>query len=227
MKPIATASALLVICLNVSSAEPAGIIEGRVTLTDPPRAEARIDLKSHPKIEDLHPNGLVTRRYEVGEDGGLKNALVYLRGDFPDAKFEPLEKPVTLEHAKGLFQPYVSGVQMGQPLELRNSDRCTFHTVAAVNKTFNYSGTAVCRFNSAEVPVKFKCDLHPWNFAYVGVFSHPFFTTTDNDGRFKIGEVPPGRHALEMFHPATGKLTKEVLVEEQKTVKMDFSVKPK
>jgi hypothetical protein len=95
------------------------------------------------------------------------------------------------------------------------------------NREFNYAFATACRFANAEVPVKFKCDVHPWNFAYVGVFSHPFFTTTDKDGSFKIGAVPSGRYTLEMFHPATGKTTKEVVVENQKIVKVDFSVIPK
>jgi len=227
MKTIAATPALLLICVNVGSAEPSGIIEGSVTLAGPPRPEARINLISHPQLETIHPEGLMTRRYEVGDEGGLKNVLIYLRGDFPDLKSEPPEKPVTLEHVKGLFQPYVSGIQVGQTFKLQNTDRCNFHAVATANREFSYAFATTGRFKSAEVPVKFKCNLHPWNYAYVGVFSHPFFTTTDKDGSFKIGAVPPGRYTLEIFHPATGKTTKEVLVENQKTVKVDFSVRPK
>src|SRR5438094_918627 len=66
MKTIGTASALLVICFNVGGAEPSGVIEGRVTLAGPPRPETRIDLTSHPQIEAVHPDGLMTRRFEVG-----------------------------------------------------------------------------------------------------------------------------------------------------------------
>lgn len=71
-----------------------------------------------------------------------------------------------------------------------------------------------------------KCDLHPWNVAYVGVFSHPYFTITDKDGTFTIPSVPPGRYTLEICHPRSGKIAKEVAVSDDKTV-TDFTVTAK
>ena len=34
--------------------------------------------------------------------------------------------------------------------------------------------------------VPFKCDVHGWMNAYVGVLDHPFFAVTDADGTFEI-----------------------------------------
>ena len=67
----------------------------------------------------------------------------------------------------------------------------------------------------------------PWNYAYVGVFSHPFFATTDKDGFFKIDGVPSGRYTLEMFHPRSGKTNRAVLVEAQKAAKVDLFLVPR
>ena len=36
-------------------------------------------------------------------------------------------------------------------------------------------------YPKADVMVKFKCDVHPWMFSYVGVLSHPYFAVTDAD----------------------------------------------
>ena len=44
---------------------------------------------------------------------------------------------------------------------------------------------------------------------------------------FKIGAVPTGRYTVEIFHPASGKQTNEVLVAKSKIVKVNFSVNPK
>jgi hypothetical protein len=51
--------------------------------------------------------------------------------------------------------------------------------------------------------VRFKCDVHPWMFAYVGVVEHPFFAVTDKDGAFKISDVPNGKYTIEAYHPKT------------------------
>jgi hypothetical protein len=88
------------------------------------------------------------------------------------------------------------------------------------------SETVSRTFTAPEVAVRFKCDLHPWNFAYVGVFTHPFFAVTGEDGRFTIPNVPPGRYTLEIFHPKTGKSAKEIVVSNGRTV-TEFSVRAK
>jgi hypothetical protein len=74
--------------------------------------------------------------------------------------------------------------------------------------------------------VQFKCDLHPWNYAYVGVFAHPFFAVTDQDGRFAIHGVPAGHHDLAIFHSKGGTSTKPIAVTDQLTT-MDFEVTAK
>ena len=74
--------------------------------------------------------------------------------------------------------------------------------------------------------MRFKCDLHPWNYAYVGVFAHPYFAVTDEQGRFTIPGVPAGRHSIEIFHPKGGTNAKPVLVAD-KVVTVDFEVTAK
>ena len=45
--------------------------------------------------------------------------------------------------------------------------------------------------------LSFKCDVHPWMFAYVCVSEHPCFAVSGKDGTFKIKDVPPGKYTLE------------------------------
>jgi hypothetical protein len=73
---------------------------------------------------------------------------------------------------------------------------------------------------------RFKCDLHPWNYAYVGVFSYPFFAVTDELGRYTISGVPVGNYTVEVFHPKSGTTSKPVVVADKMT-KVDFEVTAK
>ena len=95
--------------------------------------------------------------------------------------------------------PHVLGVQVGQPMVVRNSDP-EIHNVhfapdnsPARNLTLANAGqsTTVSVDTSEASPVGVDCANHSWMTAYLGVFPHPFFATTGPDGRFEIGRVPP------------------------------------
>jgi len=77
--------------------------------------------------------------------------------------------------------------------------------------------------------VRFKCDVHPWMFAYVGVVEHPFFAVTDKDGNFKVSGVPNGNYTIEAYHPKTHGAnpgeTQEITVNGD--TKVDFTIKLK
>ena len=47
-------------------------------------------------------------------------------------------------------------------------------------------------FDKAEAVFHIKCDVHPWMSAYVGVFTHPFYSVTGADGKFTISGPRPG-----------------------------------
>ena len=47
-------------------------------------------------------------------------------------------------------------------------------------------------FTAKEVMVPFKCDVHGWMNAYVGVLDHPYFAVTDDDGKFELKDAAAG-----------------------------------
>lgn len=219
---------LVLIACSLALGSHASDITGRVTLKGKPPPERIVDLKSDAALAAKHPNGLTTRHYQVSADGGLQHVLVYVRDTFDGVTFEQPGTTAALDHAGGLFQPYVMGIRVGQPLQLKCSDGtiCSFHTAPKANRAFAISpfhDTASRAFTEPEVPVRFKCDLHPWNYAYVGVFAHPFFTVTDERGQFTIRGVPLGRHTLEIFHPKGGTNAKQIVVTD-KVGTVDFEM---
>ena len=77
-------------------------------------------------------------------------------------------------------------MRVGQPLEIVNSDP-TLHNIHAMpkgNSEFNngqpIQGMKMTHtFDKPEVMVPFKCDVHGWMNAYVGVLDHPYFAVTE------------------------------------------------
>jgi hypothetical protein len=69
-------------------------------------------------------------------------------------------------------------------------------------------------FSKPEDFLKFKCDVHPWMFAWVSIFDNPYFAISEKDGTFKIANVPPGKYTLKAQHRKAGTVTQEIEVKE-------------
>jgi hypothetical protein len=78
-------------------------------------------------------------------------------------------------------------------------------------------------FPAEESFLRFKCDVHPWMFAYVTVVDNPYFSVSGKDGTFKISNVPPGKYTIEAAHRKAGKVTKDIEVTDGNN-KLDFTL---
>jgi hypothetical protein len=74
------------------------------------------------------------------------------------------------------------------------------------------------------IPV--KCDLHPWMKGYVAVLTHPFYDTTEPDGKFVLSDLPQGTYEIEIWHEALGARTAEVTLAVDETKTVDFTLSP-
>ena len=176
-----------------------------------------------------------TEYYVVGDGGGLGNVFVYVKeglaGSYlKDADDFDEDETVVLDQNGCRYTPHVFGVQVGQTVQIVNSDPTlhNIHATPAVNAEFNtgqpIQGMSMERtFDSVEVMVPFKCDVHGWMNAYVGVLDHPYFATTGSDGAFDIGNLPAGNYVIEAWHEMLGVQTQNVTVGDGATANVAFT----
>jgi len=225
------ASLTLGLALSVHAAD-SGVISGKVTLNGAPPAEKSIDMGADKACKASHPEAVTTRHYVVDANKGLANVFVYVKDGLAGKKFTAPTTPVSLDQHGCLYNPYVVGLQVGQPLEVSNSDQTTHnvHAMGTKNPEFNLGQPPSKKdqkiFTKPEVFVKFKCDVHPWMFAYVGVVDSPFFAVTGADGSYKLTGLPPGEYTVAAIHPKAGEQTFKVKVAAAE-VKQDFALAPK
>ena len=209
----------------------AGTVSGRVTFDGTPGKPVTLRMESDPAC--VQPGASTTAEsLVVGEGGALQNVFVYVKDGLGDLRFPVPPAPVVLDQKGCRYAPHVLGVQVGQPLEVLNSDP-TLHNVHALptaNREFNTGQPLagmkhIHRFSTREVMVPFKCDVHPWMRAFVGVLDHPYFGVTTADGTFTLEGLPPGTYTVEAWHETLGMQTQSVTIGAKESRDVAFSFK--
>jgi plastocyanin len=163
---------------------------------------------------------------------GLKDAVVWLeRASPPAVDTNRARKPAIMDQVEFFFVPHVLAIRAGQPVEFRNSDAAN-HGVTAKSlrqeNCFNIvtppSGSYTHTFSADSRPVAIGCPIHSGMGAWIWVFEHPYYATTDAKGRFRIADVPPGKHTLVVRHVEANFTHKHKLeVEPKKTTRVIVS----
>ena len=208
-------------------------IHGRVWLAGTPPPEIPIPSGACGDLPSLQSKPITTRHYLVTPDGRLANVLVYIKDGLPPSGFAVPTNRASLALANCLYEPYVMGVQAGQVMTIRNSDPLThsLHSTSKLNRQVNFAlSTGQTRnliFAKPEIfpLVRMSCDLHPWEFAYIGVLPHPFFAVTDGEGMFSFrAGLPPGKYLIAAFHVKAGESVQEISVGENDAKFLEFSL---
>ena len=169
----------------------------------------------------------------VGSDGkSLANVFVYVKDGLGNYVYDPPSEMAHIDQKECRYHPHVFGMRVGQQLEISNSDP-TLHNIHATPKSnteFNngqpIQGMKMTHtFTQREVMVPFKCDVHGWMNAYVGVLDHPYFATTGTDGTFSLKSLPPGTYTNEAWHERLGASTQSVTLGAKETKDVAFTFK--
>jgi hypothetical protein len=109
-----------------------------------------------------------------------------------------------------MYDPHVLAVMAGQDFVVKNSDPFlhNVHALSEVNPPFNFGqpnvdpGKKVDPAPKAAEYFHVKCDVHPWMSAYIGVFEHPFFAVTKEDGTFTLPTkgLADGDYTVTFWH---------------------------
>jgi hypothetical protein len=147
------------------------------------------------------------------ENGGIKNVVVMLyvkpRQKAPEAHpsyADKLNEPARLDNQNCRFEPHVLAMQTGQKLLIGNKDQVGHNTNAALSgQPFNELIGAEAddiqkTIDVAErLPAAISCNIHPWMRAYLVVTEHPYVAVTDENGEFKIENLPTGEWTFQIW----------------------------
>jgi plastocyanin len=142
----------------------------------------------------------------------------------------PTVKPVINQKAL-VFLPHVTVIQQGTTVDFLNSDTVQHNvfwpSISGDKKDRHNLGSwpkgemRSFQFNTPGV-VPVLCNVHPEMSAFIVVSPTPYFTETDDDGNFKIDNVPDGKYNVVAWREGMKLQTKVVSV--KGTGKVEFAL---
>lgn len=208
----------------------AATLGGLVKFEGAPPKMPPMQMAADPFCASQHPTPAPDEEVVVGPGGELANVLVYVKSDA--LKGGAPTAPALLDQRGCKYIPHVTAVQVGQQIEIKNSDNTlhNVHAMPAINSQFN-EGQPVKdmvskkKFDKVEMtPFRIKCDVHGWMKSYMAVLPHSYHSVSQMNGQFSIANLPPGNYTLVAWHEKYGQQEQQVTVgpKEQKQVTFTF-----
>jgi hypothetical protein len=151
---------------------------------------------------------------------GVKNVFVWLAplqsdGQLPvNPALQAIpesQKNVEMDQPCCMFIPHCVALREGQNLVVKNSAPVVhnFHWTGTNNAGGNVSVQAgqqhvIKGLVADRTPIKVVCDFHPWMSAWIGVFNHPYFALSDENGNYEIKGAPAGQYRIIAWHEDMG-----------------------
>jgi plastocyanin len=213
----------------------AGSVNGMVMVDGAVPKNAPIKMNADPVCVKSNPTPQFQETYTVGSDGkSVANVFVYVKDGLGNYVFETPTDPVTIDQKSCRYHPHVFGLRVGQPLKITNSDPTlhNIHALPATNSEFNTAQpiqgmvtTHTFDKKEAGVIIPFKCEVHGWMNAYVGLVDNPYFAITGDDGKFELKTLPPGTYTIAAWHEKLGTSTQSVTIGPNETKEISFTFK--
>lgn len=195
-----------------------GCTGARAPMSPSPDAPTTAAKPIHPSIVGTV---LLSSTHEPTRLGGV----VFLE-DAPKVPGALMSANVVTHHKE--FEPFITVLTTGGTANFFNVDPMPHHVFSPdvpgwdtgylkkdhpVSKTFTTPG-----------PVSLLCNIHPEMLGFVLVIPSTYFGKVDADGKYVIGDVPPGTYKATAWVPRDPTVTKPVTVSPNGVATADFEV---
>jgi hypothetical protein len=191
---------------QVISVSDGGTITGTVKWSGPTPRIPILPINKDPDICDPHSQKKRDlERLVIGPNGGVANTVVFLKDVSKGKAMDLPEERQFLNQKTCRYEPHILLVPENGTLKLKSSDP-VLHTVhmsgaSDYNLPFPFANQTVSRTMNREGLVDLRCNAgHVWMNGEMLVVPHPYYTVTDEDGNFKLTNVPPGEYEIEAWH---------------------------
>ncbi len=217
---------LIVLGLSSISFAQTGTIVGTVKFAgeNPNFPAVSVDIDQETCGTDPKPS----KKLILSEDHGIKDAFVCVMG-VNGEKLAGLEENPVFPVANCEFTNHLMVVPRDTVVDFTNEDNVLheIHSFSNKNRPFRKDlpvGDIISILFTKAEKIRIICEVHKWSEAFLVVHNDPYFSLTDEDGNYKIENVPVGTYELQVWQESIGKKSVDVSVVAGKEVSVDFEL---
>ncbi len=161
---------------------------------------------------------------------GLENVVISIENIQSGKK--PLVSTVEIDIRHCHFFPHVQAGMVGGSYEIRNSDLILHNThlhmneLTLVNVAMPTRGKNIKKTFSQAGIVDAKCDAHDFMQGWVFVTDNPYYAVTDQEGNYRISDIPAGKYKIKVWHEGLPGKEKEVTIYPDKKTELSLELTP-
>jgi len=145
---------------------------------------------------------------------GIANVLLWLEPMGGNLPIHPnlkaiKNKQVEIDQPCLSFIPRILALRQGQELVVKNNATFAHNFRWTGDPDINPGGNqsispggkyVINNLKAQRMPLGVECNIHSWMRGRIAVFDHPYFTISDEDGKFEIPLAPEGNYKLMILH---------------------------
>ncbi len=170
-------------------------------------------------------------KYIISADLGVKNVIVAVE-NADKGKAMP-KQDLTLDNKNCQFHPLVSIAYKNSQFVIHNSDPIFHNTSLGLmmkdKRSTVYNLALPTQNTTIKKPVRrtgmisVKCDSHKWMRSYIYAAKNPYVAVSDENGKFEITEILPGKYKVMVWHEGFGEVVKTVEVKAGQATTMNHT----
>jgi plastocyanin len=214
--PVPPASVVATAGYEVSAVTDGGSVGGTITVSG-----AIPELPVRKIGKDTQVCGTAPRESQkliVSKTGGLKNAVVIVEGVKRGKAMPSAAQNAEIDQSKCEYSPHVQVMAVNTEIALKNSDPI-LHNIQffrGSDSVFNIAQPVQGQVNKYKLDkaaaMYVECAVHGWMQGNVIVVDNPYYAVTDENGKFSITDLPPGKYTVKIWHEYVGEMTRDVTV---------------
>lgn len=203
-----------------------GVLYGKIRFKGaPPKNEIRQTELN----QDYCGDSIEDETYLVSpENHGLQNVVVSISGITQGKKRAP--SILRIQNLRCRFAPHVQAGMAGDSYDITNKDPILHNTHLKMDETslINVVLPPIRKEIKKIIPqpgiIHLRCDVHTFMEGWVVIRDNPYFAVTDQNGNFKISDIPPGNYSITLWHEGLPVKTEDVTIYPNKKTELSVAL---